>query len=445
MSIHRKLTTVCCAAVLAVGLAACGTSDDDDTSPTTGMMDPSLEDQLSDAEAAREVAENALADKEKADKAAAEQAVQSAMVADAAKLFEGLGTGPLSNHTAVAITLGDLVVTTDVPTTLSPDNDVMVPDLHGWAGKQYSMTSDGTSYTAVVYSNADAADAKEFSEVYSTPGLDSDGELVLDTGGEITGPAKVASSSFDHTSGRKNFKLADNARRVIISGTFDGASGTYYCTPAADNSCGATVAESGFTLVGGAWTFKPTGGAKATVSTRDATIMEHFGWWISKSADGFVASAFTVNDAEVPDAVIQDLQGKASYVGPAAGKYALSNSLGGPNDAGHFTAAARLEADFSADMISGTLSSFTGGDDQPRDWGMQFKKTTLSDAGVFSNLDAGTVWSIDGEPAVAVGGWSGALYKNDSTSEVPKVATGTFQSTYGQVGRMVGAFGANQE
>ena len=29
MSIHRKLTTVCCAAVLALGLAACGSSDDD--------------------------------------------------------------------------------------------------------------------------------------------------------------------------------------------------------------------------------------------------------------------------------------------------------------------------------------------------------------------------------------------------------------------------------
>ena len=35
MSTHRKLLTVCCAAVLAFGLAACGSSDD----KTTSMMD----------------------------------------------------------------------------------------------------------------------------------------------------------------------------------------------------------------------------------------------------------------------------------------------------------------------------------------------------------------------------------------------------------------------
>ena len=36
MSIHRKLMTVCCAAVLALGLAACGSSSDDDTTMDDG-------------------------------------------------------------------------------------------------------------------------------------------------------------------------------------------------------------------------------------------------------------------------------------------------------------------------------------------------------------------------------------------------------------------------
>ena len=45
MFIHKKLMTVCCAAVLALGLAACGSSDDDtaDTTPTTEMPDPTPE------------------------------------------------------------------------------------------------------------------------------------------------------------------------------------------------------------------------------------------------------------------------------------------------------------------------------------------------------------------------------------------------------------------
>ena len=39
MSIHRKLTTVCCAAVLALGLAACGSSDNDRTPAGGGGAD----------------------------------------------------------------------------------------------------------------------------------------------------------------------------------------------------------------------------------------------------------------------------------------------------------------------------------------------------------------------------------------------------------------------
>ena len=41
MSIHRNLTTVCCAAVLALGLAACGSSSDDDSAMMPTMpVDP---------------------------------------------------------------------------------------------------------------------------------------------------------------------------------------------------------------------------------------------------------------------------------------------------------------------------------------------------------------------------------------------------------------------
>ena len=36
MSIHRKLTTVCCAAVLALGLAACSSSDKETAVSTDG-------------------------------------------------------------------------------------------------------------------------------------------------------------------------------------------------------------------------------------------------------------------------------------------------------------------------------------------------------------------------------------------------------------------------
>ena len=74
----------------------------------------------------------------------------------------------------------------------------------------------------------------------------------------------------------------------------------------------------------------------------------------------------------------------------------------------------------------------------------------LSDGGAIdgqndSNEEYGTVWTIDGKAADAAGQWRGNLYENDETSGVPQVATGTFLSTYGRAGQMVGALGANEQ
>ena len=56
-----------------------------------------------------------------------------------------------------------------------------------------------------------------------------------------------------------------------------------------------------------------------------------------------------------PAAHIEDLEGKAEYKGPAAGKYATKTITAGAlsdAEAGHFTAAVLLTADFDADVDS---------------------------------------------------------------------------------------------
>ena len=74
------------------------------------------------------------------------------------------------------------------------------------------------------------------------------------------------------------------------------------------------------------------------------------------------------------------VEGKATYVGGAAGKYALLGSPAG--SAGHFTAEAMLEVDFDADLlkikpsgndtngvsISGMIDNFMTGDVSRDDW-----------------------------------------------------------------------------
>ena len=99
MSIHRKLTTVCCAAVLALGLAACGSSSDDDTSSTdtptttepTEPMEPTAAEQLTAAQTAVAAAQAAVgaltATSSPSDRAEA----YSAMAAAQAALAEASG------------------------------------------------------------------------------------------------------------------------------------------------------------------------------------------------------------------------------------------------------------------------------------------------------------------------------------------------------------------
>ena len=85
-----------------------------------------------------------------------------------------------------------------------------------------------------------------------------------------------------------------------------------------------------------------------------------------------------------------------------------------------------------------------------RDWSVELKKNPIGNAGHIDSfgdgqgIGADTVWTIGGTAAAADGGWTGTLYDND-TGGVPQVATGTFYSTYGSAGRMVGGFGANQQ
>ena len=378
-----------------------------------------------------------------------ERKKNEAMAATAAKLYAGLehGLGNTENvrtgayntdEDGVEVTIG-----TAAAVELSEDKKTSISVLHGWGGKRYTAEpdNDGT-YEAVVYSNVgDPTEGDPFNEEYTLN--DTTGETVDVTtlAGYVTG--RVASPRFDQSAGTKEFKLGTNLQRVVIAGSYHGVSGTYYCAPATGETCSSTVAESGFTLAGGTWTFKP-GTATAKVMSVADTAYASYGWWLHMAENGtLTASAFVDEKGTVADATgITALRGTATYMGGAAGKYALSSSTGGTNDAGHFTARATLEADFNADMVSGTIDTFVDGDGASKNWSVELKKTVVGDTGAITA--ATTVWTIGEDAAAASGTWSGSL-KDTGDDGVPNVGTGTFHSTYGQDGRMVGAFGANKQ
>ena len=404
---------------------------------------------------------------EEADRKAAE-----AMAATAARLYAGIGNDPLASTgdgaRTAAYGTGDnaadiaVVIGTAAAVNLSEDEDATVAARHGWTGMRFTAEPDGEAgtYEAVVYSHLDDPTVTEgdaFNDAYT---LDTtSGETASVT--TLTGHAssRVASPSFDQSAGTKEFELGDNDVRVVLSGSYQGVSGTYYCTPAdANTNCGATVADMGFTLGGGTWTFKPSDPAQKLMDTSaDDVIYASYGWWLHKSEDGstYTASAFhTYRGTDAGTVGMDTLRGSATYMGGAAGKYALQSSTGGTNDAGHFTADVELNAEFGEDhKISGTVSNFVGGDGEMRDWSIALNESVIADAGAIAGdpddaTDTGpqaTVWTIGGNAADAAGQWSGDLREQGADDGVPAIATGIFSSTYGQDGRMVGAFGANKQ
>ena len=373
-----------------------------------------------------------------------------AMAAMAAKMHTGIGINPLSR--SAASFSGDNLMVSGV--TLSK-TDAVVGALDGWDGARFTGKGVGASptmYEAVIYTDLDKPmqdDALTFAKAYEGRIVAETNEMVIDLGADWV---KVASASFNQLAGTKEFDLeSPNHVRVVITGTFDGVDGTYYCEPGNNVKCSAKKVKGGFELGGGTWNFLATN-LQQKLAPPDPTldiVYPAYGWWVGTDGDGaYTVTAFTANRGSVELASgINDLEGTATYSGGAAGQYALSSATGGENDSGAFTARATLEANFSDEKVSGTVDRFVGADGKSRDWSVALSKSTVSDTGGINGGEAKgtTVWTIGETAGADSGEWSGGLFENDSVSKVPQVATGTFHSTHGAGARMVGAFGAKAE
>ena len=476
MSRYRNFTTICCAAVFALGLAACGGGDDGisvadrdaavaaEQAKTDALqmeinalraqlgLDPEDDPAASIQDLQNEVTRlqgeiQAAADK---DRMAQEEADRKATAAMAAKLYTGIGPPAPAQHAAYG-TGADaskiMVTIADDTVSLSEDKKTMVAAHHGWEGMRFAKASsmaDPNSYEAMVYSNV----GKPMEG--SALGVGDDG--VLDQS-ELTAHADVVIPSITRTTGTETIGRPepnpDGQTIFNFPGSYQGVSGTYSCTlPGITDTCTAMVASNGkgFALGGtGTWTFKPTDPEDKIMSTPDANYSS-YGWWIRTDADGkVIVSAFHgfrgTDDGNGGVSNITALNGTAVYMGGAAGKYALSSSTGGTNDSGHFTADVMLSADFNTEMISGTVDNFMGADGEMRNWSVELMKSGISNDGDIGSSEM-TKWTIDGTTAAASGEWSGNL-REMGKDGVPEVATGTFYSHYGSDGKIVGAFGAN--
>ena len=416
----------------------------------------------------------------------------AAMAATAAKLYEGIGDSSTSSSVCHATggdfnnggcffnapfgDPGDVELSwSGRAIILKEDKDAALADLHGWEGRRYTASpAGGGTYEAVLYSNVEEPkQGEKFSTQYDS---------TVFTGGTLNeattegAAGRVASPSFDHKAGLKRFKLPENNIAVIIPGSYHGVAGAYSCTPGT-GTCAASFAggraggfnlggvdADGFTADKAAWTFRPAD-ANARVMSAPDTQYQSYGWWLYKSADGKTwtgshaiasegASQLVNSVVSLPNlTAFRALHGTATYRGGAAGLYAFSSATGGTNDAGHFTARTTLEADFTADTISGTVDEFKGADGLSRNWSVELEKSDFDSHPQFGTLARTvnvpgswpkTVWTVDGISATAAGGWYGEFYDSGNDG-VPKVMMGQIRARWGKEGRMWGAFGANRE
>ena len=307
----------------------------------------------------------------------------------------------------------------------------------------------GTADEVVLYTDIEAPGVQPFSgdmgKYGPADGIDSDGNLEIRA---TTDAMLIASSEFPTGPGIRTH-MAGSSGMVEVSGTFDGVTGTYVCTPAQGSGCTSSVRHGGgITLAGGGgWKFVPMAGAM--VPEPDEAY-RYFGWWLRDVGDRYAFGAFHegVGDDAQDFAGFAAVQGTATYTGPAAGRFVIDPQIGDAT-VGAFTASATLDVDFgdatAHGTVSGTVDRFmVDGDAEP--WSVELQSARIEADGAIAaggGDTAHTVWSIDGRAGGTPGSpiWSGRLH-DVGEDQVPNVATGMFESVFGDIGRMVGAFGA---
>ena len=401
-----------------------------------------------------------------------------ALTAMAKKLHAGLG---VASNTLDAATVaidadGDLTGASDGTTTDATfaATDASLPPYGAWKGTDHLVKALGTTDHAVVYSNQDPGEMVPFEDKWGTTAgvgvadiLNAAGK-VEETNLVAAGrPELVMSNEFESGDGTK-YHTEDPNDNVVVYGLFDGAAGRYECDQVEAARCASraiTDLETGKLqgiLLSGGWTFEPNEDVMVSVGASDTYVA--YGWWSRETADGVDVLVFqqavgspTGTQPGVAANSVNSASGTATYSGGAAGKVAIYNPLdSADSDAGAFTAAASLTANFGDGTESGTvngeLTGFMVGSES-RNWVVTLGAGPIADEGTINADGTGkTVWSIDGDAADAGGSWSGQFY--DAVDQAvntgdpgagPSTAAGIFTSVYGDgVGRMTGAFGTTK-
>ncbi len=247
---------------------------------------------------------------------------------------------------------------------------------------------------------------------------------------------------------------------AMVSGTFNGAMGTYVCTTAA--GCSVTLTDDKVTAINdGTWVFTPAAGATSPVADSDYL---HYGFWLKRTTDD--DGVLTYNEVEtfagssLGDATVASVTGTAKYDGDAVGVYVMdtykSDGKVDASTSGHFTADVNLTATFGQvteggegtiaqnllNSITGTISGFdlSGGEDASG-WEVDVAGD-IANNGV---ADGGTARGSgkDGPAGSFTGMFQGDDMNDENAAIAPKALVGEFNADFSN-GAVAGAYGARK-
>ena len=411
---------------------------------------PGLRQQVADLEeeldTLKQEAKDAEADEQRKMRIAAEKKIRTAIELEAnqAASTDLTGARGFTVITAKRDAAEMVTVTVSEPEDDDYDGGTSSAATNGWTGTTLTKKDN----TLVIYTDVDASTDESFIVQYTQE--ERDDILLapdhLKKAKSSTFPTGLSETvMFDGTA--LNDNLSGNP--ASFAGTFDDVSGTFECVADSDGPCTLETNAKGELQPSSNWRFTPNSNL-ATVKDPDAAYV-WFGWWLNNPKTGdFDVEVFTGSSPAnhlVDAGAINALEGTASYIGSAAGKFASKDfSAGVQTDAGvgHFAATARLSADFDdgtdPGSITGTISEFTlnGTDSVP--WSVSLEEAAL-DAAVFTGMtkvDFGGGLNPD-----MVGDWNGSFYDAAEESEdAPGAVAGKFDvETPGA--SLLGAFGAS--
>ena len=471
MFTHKSLMTVCCAAVLAFGLAACGSSSDDDKVPVT-MID----DKVSAPENGGEEAPAGPTPEQKKAAAATKATAIAAVVTE-----DGLGGTDVAPTTDeqnageynLAIKHGETSITVEGAT---PDEDVKFTQARDFGDGRtmhvLAMEADSNGNVeeevVIVSTDIEAPKATAFAMVHD---LNANPETAGDDDYQsvLVGPVNLAMIATDGItapgSGLITVFSAEEATPTEpavaafeTAATFDGAPGKLKCAGADD--CTVTLdADGEITAFSDGWEFTPAD--DATIDEPDIDYL-HYGFWLMKTTDADDAITYdevqTFAGSSIDPSVglqLDTVQGTASYEGGAVGVYVRNvfDSEGEIDTAtsGHFNADASLMAYFSGgdvpgnkqNSVTGTIDNFVLQHEEENAWSVALEGARAVGANTFSGTANG-----GGAVGMFSGTYHGLTPQIDEEVENERVAPGSvvgeFHANFSN-GSVAGGFGARKQ